>query len=69
MYDTDGDGYFDRWEWFDVDAGEPYRVAETPGSRNISFGDDYGEDVPLLQRNVVPEATRLNRLLIATFRA
>ena len=37
MYDTDGDGYFDRWEWSDAGAGEPYRVAEVRDVRQPRF--------------------------------
>lgn len=69
MYDTDGDGFFDRWEWFDAGAGEPYRIAETPGIRNIRFGDDYGKMFRFYNETAVPEAVRLNEALLARLRA
>jgi len=64
MYDTNGDGYFDRWEWYDVDGAEPYRVADIPAAENCDFGDDYDTMFAYYNENVIPEATRLDRLVI-----
>lgn len=68
MYDTDGDGYFDRWEWYDVDGAEPYRVAETPDAVNRDFGDDYKAMFAFYNETAVPEASRLDRLVIDKLR-
>ena len=68
MYDTDGDGYFDRWEWYDAGAGEPYRVAEIRDADNLDFGDDYDKMFAFYNETAVPEATRLDRSLIDTLR-
>ena len=54
MYDTDGDGYFDRWEWYDAGAGEPYRVAEIRDADNLDFGDDYEKMFAFYNETAVP---------------
>ncbi len=66
MYDTDGDGYFDRWEWYEVNGGEPYRVADVPEADNRDFGDDYERMFAFYNETVLPEATRLDHLVIET---
>ncbi|OGD21129.1 MAG: hypothetical protein A2W03_03910 [Candidatus Aminicenantes bacterium RBG_16_63_16] len=63
-YDTDGDGYFDRWECYDADGAEPYRVAEIAAADNLDFGDDYDAMFAFYNEKVIPEAARLNRLVI-----
>jgi hypothetical protein len=68
MYDTDGDGYFDRWEWYDVDGAEPYRVAEVRDAGHRDFGDDYDKMFAYYNETVIPDATRLDRLMIDSLR-
>ncbi len=68
MFDTDGDGYFDRWEWFEAGGTEPYRVAEVADAANRDFGDDYDAMFAFYNKVAVPEATRLNERLIERLR-
>ena len=67
-YDTDDDGFLDRWEWFEPNGTEPYRVAEAPEAKNIRFGDNYKKMFAHYNETAVPEATRLNEGLLAALR-
>lgn len=60
MFDTDEDGYFDRWEYYARDSARPYRVARVPEADNIDFGDDWEAIGKFYREEVLPEAIRLN---------
>ncbi len=69
QYDRNGDGYFDRWEWYDAESGEPYRAIEVPGAANIDFGDDYDRIREFYNGRGLPEAIELDNRLIDALRS
>ncbi|HQH73802.1 MAG TPA: hypothetical protein PK360_17130, partial [bacterium] len=65
MFDTNRDGYFDRWEYFREGEDVPYRVASTPNVGNKDLNGDWASIMSFYNQQAVPEATRLNEQLIA----
>ncbi|MEN6625746.1 MAG: hypothetical protein ABFD69_05905 [Candidatus Sumerlaeia bacterium] len=64
MFDTDGDGYFDRWETYDTSATLPMRVDTVAGAKNIDFGDDWAAMQKFYNEKALPEALRADQALI-----
>ncbi len=65
-FDTDSDGYFDRWEYFDAGKTEPYRTAMADGVTNRDFGSNWKTAFDFYNQTVLPEAIKQNETLIAT---
>ncbi len=63
-FDINMDGYFDRWEYIDQDESKPYRVVQTTQVKNVDLGDDIQEVASFYNQEALPEAIRLNELLI-----
>lgn len=63
-FDTDGDGYFDRWEYYMAGNPVPYRTADAPHAANVDLGDDWDAIRAHYNQTALPEAIRLNRQLI-----
>jgi hypothetical protein len=64
MSDTDGNGFFDRWEVYDADDPVPVRVSTGLDERatRIPFDDD--RLVALYTQQVLPEAIAANRRIM-----
>ena len=58
MFDTDADGYFDRWEY---DFGGWRRVAEIPHERTEDLPWDFEAVSKRYMERILPEATAANR--------
>ena len=68
-FDTDGDGYFDRWETYRDGTAAPVRVATVRDQRVRSLPHDWKELQTLFTGELLPEAIRANEKLIAALRA
>ncbi len=67
MFDMDGDGYFDRWEYYREGEANPYRVA-LPGSvKHEDFGDHWEEMADYYNNTALPESIRLNEAILEAF--
>ena len=64
MFDTNDDGYFDRWEYIDQETGIPIRVASVEDAENIDFGNDWERLAEFYNEEALPESVRLNEALI-----
>lgn len=64
MYDSDGDGYFDRWEYYDMGTALPVRVDRVAGAKNIDFGDDWKAVQKFYTQTALPEALELDQAVI-----
>ncbi len=64
MYDTNHDGYFDRWEYYDAGEAAPYRVASVQDVENPEFGDDWEALRAFYMGEVLPSAIAQNQSLI-----
>lgn len=64
MFDVDGDGFFDRWEYIDGETGKPIRVASVSGVENRVFGNDWEALQKFYTEEALPESIRLNEALI-----
>lgn len=69
MFDTDGDGYFDRWEHFGADDVLPYRTATVSDAKNVNFGSNWKKMSSFYTETVLPEAIVANKRLIAAIEA
>ena len=58
MRDTDGDGYFDRWEHYAFGETDPFRVDTFNNVENVDLGDDW-EKIEALYKEKVAEAVAL----------
>ncbi len=65
MYDTDRDGYFDRWEVYAAHDAAPVRVTTTAGRRAVPLPTDWKELETLYTTRILPEAIAANEALIA----
>lgn len=66
MFDTDGDGYFDKWEVYRGDSAVPVRVTSVrdPRARRIPFDQDFLRE--FYTRKVLPEAMMANERLMTS---
>ncbi len=67
MFDTDDDGYFERWEYFTADSSEPYRTAQVNKDENLDFQNDWQEMQSFYTEIILPESIQLNETLIGEF--
>ncbi|NUN98287.1 MAG: hypothetical protein HUU16_19155, partial [Candidatus Omnitrophica bacterium] len=65
LFDTDENGYFDRWEYYFQESSTPYRVAVVPVIGNHDLALDKKRLRAFFTEEVLPEAIRLNEALIA----
>ncbi len=65
MFDTDGDGYFDRWEVYAAGRPVPVRVTTVYDPRARSVPADWKRLGEFYTETVLPEAIRANEMLIA----
>ncbi len=65
LFDTDRDGYFDRWEYFWEGEDAPCRVASVHNAENKDLTGDWASIMAFYNQQAVPEAIRLNEQLIA----
>ncbi len=56
MFDTDDDGYFDRWEYWLDGQSRPYRTATVPHAKNRNLGSDLGEIGSVWADSLLPKA-------------
>ncbi len=65
MYDTDGDGYFDRWEMYREGNGMPVRIttAKDEKARRLEFNQDKLTDFYV--NEILPKAKAANEKLMA----
>jgi hypothetical protein len=61
VVDTNDDGYFDRWEYYGKDEVLPYRVASVPDADNRDIEGDWDALTGFYNKEVLPEAIRINR--------
>jgi hypothetical protein len=68
MFDTDGDGYLDRWETYRTGSFRPVRVSTAidPGVRELP--QDWDELQQVYTRGMLPEALQANKTLTAAMR-
>ena len=68
MFDTDGDGYFDRWETHRAGAANPVRISTVrdPAARELPH--DWKELQKVYTGELLPEALRANEKLMAAMR-
>ena len=64
MFDTVGDGYFDRWEYWKAEAISPYRTINAPLAKNINFGTDTDRAGQVYIKELLPAAIAKNRRLL-----
>ena len=65
MFDTNKDGYFDRWEYYYDEGVSPYRVASVPDVENRDLGNDWAMIQDFYTGTVLPEALQWNEKVIA----
>jgi len=68
-FDTDGDGYFDRWETHRAGVPRPVRVSSVGDARVRELPHDWDELRKLYVGRLLPEALRADRELIAAMSA
>ncbi|NQT11286.1 MAG: hypothetical protein HQ582_00965, partial [Planctomycetes bacterium] len=68
MFDTDGDGYFDRWEIHRAGNGSPVRISTVrdPAVRNLPH--DWKELQEVYTQELLPEALSANQTLMEAMR-
>jgi hypothetical protein len=69
MFDTDGDGYFDEWQYFRAGETVPYRTAKPSGIANRDFGDDYRSMSSYYIGRALPRALDANQKFITAAEA
>jgi len=69
MYDTDGNGYFDRWEVYLGDDPKPVRVTTVRDEKTKPVPFDDKALCDFYTRQVLPEATRLNEAFMSAMSA
>jgi hypothetical protein len=67
-FDTDGDGYFDRWETHRAGLPGPVRVSSVGDARIRELPHDWDQLRALYVGELLPEALQANRELIAAMR-
>lgn len=67
-FDTDQDGYFDRWETYRSGNPVPVRVDTVAGTRNRDLPADWNQIEQFYTHEVLPEAIRANETLMAVMR-
>ena len=65
MFDTNADGYFDRWEYYGFPRAEPYRIASVINTKNRDYKNDWKRLQSDYTQQVLPEAIRANEQWIA----
>ncbi len=65
MFDTDGDGFFDRWEIWTGDAAQPARVSQVRDEKAIRLPFDVARLRKFYTQRVLPEVMAANRKLLA----
>ena len=65
MFDTDKDGYFDRWEIYRADNPKPVRVSTVRDQRVRDLPTDWKELEDIYNEEIFPEALKSNCRLIA----
>jgi hypothetical protein len=69
MFDTDRNGYFDRWEVYMADRPEPVRVSTVRDERARPLQLDLDALARTYTENILPEAMAANRRLMAAMTA
>jgi hypothetical protein len=64
VFDVDGDGYIDEWQYFRVGENLPYRTAIVTGVKNRDFGDDYQAMSAFYTGRALPDALEANGAFI-----
>lgn len=64
MYDTNHDGYFDRWEFWQDNATAPYRKASVSDAANLELGSDLDHIAQIYFDKLLPAAVEANQNLI-----
>ena len=65
MYDTNGDGYFDRWETRLAGTADPARVSTVFDPKARDLPQDWRELQRVFRQELLPEALRANEKLLA----
>ena len=68
MFDTDADGYFDRWETYRAGSPTPVRVATVRNAGLRDLPTDWGQLGRLYTSKLLPEALRAGREIIDAMR-
>jgi hypothetical protein len=68
MFDTNGDGYFDRWETYRAGAAAPVRVGTVAEAGIRDLPDDWEKLHRFYTRELLPEALAANEKLISAMR-
>lgn len=66
MFDTDHDGFFDRWETYLGSGASPIRVCTVRDPRATVLPDDWRRVQALYTERILPEAIAANERLLAT---
>ncbi len=63
MYDTNEDGYFDRWEYYENNQAMPYRTSSVTNAQNQDL-NDLKEITEFYNQKIIPNAIQQNKQLI-----
>lgn len=63
MFDTDEDGYFDRWEHFAPESSLPVRVTSVSEAKNFDLGDDW-DKIAAFYQSKLQEAVAANQFFL-----
>lgn len=69
MYDTDGNGYFDRWEIYRSDSPVPVRVTTVRNERTRDLLFDFEAVQKFYMKDVLPDAMRTNEQFLIQLEA
>lgn len=68
MFDTDADGYFDRWETHRTGAANPVRVSTVHNAGIRDLPHDWKKLQEVYTQELLPEALQANEKLMAAMR-
>ncbi len=68
MFDTDRDGYFDRWEVYRMGDTRPVRVSTVRDAGIRDLPDDWGKLQKMYTQELLPDALKANEKLTAAMR-
>lgn len=69
MFDTDGDGYFDRWEFYLSNSARPVRVTQVADEKARPIDSAPGAVADLYGRDILPRAKAENGKIIEAMNA
>ena len=65
-FDTNDDGYFDRWEHYSAESSMPVRITSVPDAKNLDLGESWDE-VQRFYQSKLQEAVEANHFFLEVF--